>query len=79
MESVTVRDLRTSFPRIEKILASGEAVEIRKRNKLVAVLTPPPERRKIKMPDFAARMRKVFPDMDDRGMVEALIADRNDR
>lgn len=79
MESVTVRDLRTSFPRIEKILASGEAVEIRKRNKLVGVLTPPPEKRKIKMPDFEARMRKAFPDMKDRGMVEALIAERNER
>lgn len=79
MESVTVRDLRTSFPKIEKILAAGEAVEIRKRNKVIGVLTPPPERRKIKMPDFEARMRKVFPDMDVRGMVDALIADRNDR
>jgi antitoxin (DNA-binding transcriptional repressor) of toxin-antitoxin stability system len=81
MESVTVRDLRTSFPKIEKILASGEAVEIRKRNKLIGVLTPPPERRKIKMPDFEARMRKIFPDdyNGDRGMVEALIAERNER
>jgi len=79
MESVTVRDLRTSFPKIEKILASGEAVEIRKRNKVVGVLTPPPEKRKIKMPDFEARMRKIFPDMENRGMVEALIAERNER
>ena len=79
MEFVTVRDLRTSFPKIEKILASGEAVEIRKRNKVVGVLTPPPEKRKIKMPDFEARMRKIFPDMENRGMVEALIAERNER
>ncbi len=80
MESVTVRDLRTSFPKIEKILASGEAVEIRKRNKLIGVLTPPPERRKIKMPDFEARMRKIFPDGYKGGdsMVEALIRDRDD-
>jgi antitoxin (DNA-binding transcriptional repressor) of toxin-antitoxin stability system len=79
MEFVTVRDLRTSFPKIEKILASGEAVEIRKRNKVLGVLTPPPEKRKIKMPDFEARMRKIFPDMENRGMVEALIAERNER
>ena len=79
MESVTVRDLRTSFPKIEKILVSGEAVEIRKRNKVIGVLTPPPEKRKITMPDFEARMRKIFPDMENRGMVEALIAERNER
>lgn len=79
MESVTVRDLRTAFPKIEKILASGEAVEIRKHNKLVGVLSPPPDRRKIMMPDFEARMRKIFPDMADRGMVASLIADRDER
>lgn len=41
MEIATVRDLRTSFPRNEKILESGESVEIRKRNKVFSILTPP--------------------------------------
>lgn len=77
MESVTVRDLRTSFPKIEKILASGEAVEIRKRNTVIGVLSPPPEKRKITMPDFVARMKKGFPDMRDRGLVQSLIDDRD--
>ncbi len=77
MESITVRDLRTSFPKIEKILAGGESVEVRKRNRVVGVLSPPPERRKIIMPDFAARMGKVFPDMEDRGIVRALLEDRD--
>lgn len=77
MESITVRDLRTAFPKIEKILAGGESVEVRKRNRVVGVLSPPPERRKITMPDFAARMGKIFPDMQDRGIVRALLEDRD--
>lgn len=77
MEIATVRDLRTSFPKIEKILESGESVEIRKRNKVVAILTPPLGKQKIQMPDFGARMLKIFPDMKNRGLVEALIEDRN--
>jgi antitoxin (DNA-binding transcriptional repressor) of toxin-antitoxin stability system len=77
MEIATVRDLRTSFPRIEKILESGESVEIRKRNKVVAILTPPAGKQKIQMPDFAARMQKIFPDMKNRGIVEALIEERD--
>jgi antitoxin (DNA-binding transcriptional repressor) of toxin-antitoxin stability system len=80
MESVTVRDLRTSFPKIEKILASGQSVEIRKRNRVIGVLAPPPERKKIKMPDFEARLRKIFPKGCKGGdsIVEALIRDRDE-
>lgn len=77
MEFVTVRDLRTAFPKVEKILASGETVEIRKRNKVVGILSPPPDRKKITMPDFGARMSKIFPDMKDRGLVQALIDERD--
>jgi antitoxin (DNA-binding transcriptional repressor) of toxin-antitoxin stability system len=80
MESVTVRDLRTAFPKIEKILASGEAVEIRKHNTVIGVLSPPPEEQKIAMPDFAARMKKGFPKGYRGGdsLVEALIRDRDE-
>jgi antitoxin (DNA-binding transcriptional repressor) of toxin-antitoxin stability system len=76
MEIVTVRDLRTSFPRIEKILESGESVEIRKRNKVVGILNPPSDKKKVRMPDFAARMRKIFPDMKNRDLVKTLIEER---
>jgi len=52
-------------------------VEIRKRNKVVAILTPPLGKEKIQIPDFDARMRRIFPDMKNRGLVEALLEDRN--
>ena len=77
VEIAPVRDLRTAFPEIEKILESGKSVEIRKRNKVVAILTPPLGKQKIQMPDFDARMRRIFPDMKNRGLVEALLEDRN--
>jgi len=77
VEIATVRDLRTAFPEIEKILESGESVEIRKRNKVVAILIPPLGKQKIQIPDFDARMRRIFPDMKNRRLVEALLEDRN--
>lgn len=61
MESITVRELQASFSRVEKILASGQTVEIRKRGELIGVLIPPPEKHLVRMPDFEARMRKLFP------------------
>lgn len=77
VEIATVRNLKTAFPEIEKILESGKSVEIRKRNKVVAILTPPLGKEKIQIPDFDARMRRIFPDMKNRGLVEALLEDRN--
>jgi len=77
VEIAPVRNLRTAFPEIEKFFESGESVEIRKRNKVVAILTPPLGKQKIQMPDFDARMRRIFPDMKNRGLVEALLEDRN--
>jgi len=52
MKTATVRQLRTSFPRIESWLAEGETVAITKRKKVVAHLSLPPVAHK---PDFAKR------------------------
>jgi antitoxin (DNA-binding transcriptional repressor) of toxin-antitoxin stability system len=52
MKTATVRQLRTSFPRIESWLSEGETVAITKRKKVVAHLSLPPVTRK---PDFAKR------------------------
>lgn len=42
MKTATVRDLRTSFPRVEAWLAEGEDVIITKGGRPVAQLTRPP-------------------------------------
>ena len=63
MKSATVRDLRFHFSEIEARLRQGEEIEIRKRNRPIAKLVPlRPDAEKPYMPDFAARLRKIFGD-----------------
>jgi len=63
MKTATVRDLRYNFPRVERMLAEGEPVQITKRNKVVAKLVPPdPPDRPVKIPDFIGRMKKIYGD-----------------
>jgi len=52
MKTASVRQLRTSFPKIERWIAAGETVSITKRRKIVAELSLP---RATKKPDFAKR------------------------
>lgn len=54
MSTVSIRDLRTSFPKVEAMLNAGEEVWISKRGKPFARITletPPAESK----PDFKAR------------------------
>lgn len=53
MSTVSIRDLRTSFPKVEALLNAGEEVWISKRGKPFAriVLDTPP----VEKPDFKAR------------------------
>ena len=60
MKQATVRDLRYNFPRVERLLAEGEAVEITKRRRVVARLVPVEKPTPPAMPDFAARIAKIF-------------------
>jgi antitoxin (DNA-binding transcriptional repressor) of toxin-antitoxin stability system len=71
MKTATVRQLRTTFPRIESWLSEGETVTITKHKKIVAELCPP---RKKKKPDFAKRFAilatdKVRPGKNLRGVL----------
>ncbi len=61
MKRASVRDLRYDFPRVERLLAEGEPVEITKRNKVIGRLVPPEASQKpIQMPDFLGRMKKIY-------------------
>ena len=59
MKQSSVRDLRYNFPRVERMLAGGETVEITKRRRVVARLVPV-ESQDPPMPDFAGRIAKIF-------------------
>ena len=44
MKTVTVRELRTAFPKIEAMLLNGQELAITKRGKIVALLVQPSKR-----------------------------------
>ena len=74
MKTATVRQLRTSFPRIESWLAEGETVSITKRRKIVAELRPPSVPKK---PDFVKRFSlKPHPVRPGKGLVDLLSEER---
>jgi antitoxin (DNA-binding transcriptional repressor) of toxin-antitoxin stability system len=61
MKSVSVRDLRYDFPKVEEMLRSGEEIRITKRRKVIARLTPEPTARP-PLPDFLGQMKEIFGD-----------------
>lgn len=60
MKQASVRDLRYNFPRVERLLAEGEPVEITKHRKVIGRLVPPDAPEKpVPVPDFLGRMKKI--------------------
>jgi antitoxin (DNA-binding transcriptional repressor) of toxin-antitoxin stability system len=59
MKTVSVRDLRYDFPKVEEMLRSGEEIQVIKRRKVIARLTPERQARP-PLPDFLGRMDKIF-------------------
>jgi prevent-host-death family protein len=62
MKTATVRDLRNRFAQVASWIAEGEPVEITKKGKPFARLTPVAPRRqgRFKMPDIMARLDQDF-------------------
>jgi prevent-host-death family protein len=85
MKTATVADLRNRFPRVLRWIEDGEEVELTRRGKVVALLSPPRRRRtrKFRMPDFAALRREVFGNGVERRMLteedSAFVRDRGER
>jgi antitoxin (DNA-binding transcriptional repressor) of toxin-antitoxin stability system len=61
MKSVSVRDLRYDFPKVEEMLRAGEEIRITKRRRVIARLTPEPMDRP-PLPDFLGQMKEIFGD-----------------
>ena len=61
MKTVSVRDLRYAFPKVEEMLRAGEEIRITKRRRVIARLTPEPMERP-PLPDFLGRMKEIFGD-----------------
>lgn len=64
MKTVTIRDLRYDFARVESLLKAGETIAITRHAKVVAEVSPPrePVNGKLVLPDFAARRRRIWGD-----------------
>jgi antitoxin (DNA-binding transcriptional repressor) of toxin-antitoxin stability system len=60
MKRASVRDLRYDFPKVEKMLAEGEPIEITKRNHVIGTLSP--AQKKVEYPDFLGRLKKIYGD-----------------
>jgi len=73
MKTVTVRDLRDSFSKLEAWLLEGETICIEKRGQPIGMLTAwrPDAPSGMVKPDFAARRRAIW---GDRVFSEAEVA-----
>lgn len=72
MKTASLRDLRNRFPDVERALAKGHTITLTKRGRVVGELSPPksnhkPEpkpmpmpKRKVVVPDFMARLRRIY-------------------
>ncbi len=60
MRKATVRDLRYHFSRIEDLLRGGEEIEITKRKRVIARLSPALPQPAPARPDFMARLRRIY-------------------
>jgi len=60
MRKASVRDLRYDFKKIERLLLQGEEIQITKRKRVIARLLPEREESEKKMPDFLARVRRIY-------------------
>ncbi|MGA2536937.1 MAG: hypothetical protein ABSF53_13035 [Terracidiphilus sp.] len=83
MKTVSVRDLRYDFPKVEAMLRSGEEIRITKRRRVIARLSPettPGLAGRPPIPDFLGQMRANFGDriLEVTG-AEIISADRDER
>jgi prevent-host-death family protein len=84
MQTLTVRDLRYDFGKVEAWLADGEEIEITKHGKPVARLSPPGDRKvaKFNIEEHRRRMKetwgdRVFSAEQVKEMREAELGDRS--
>ena len=59
MKTASVRQLRQEFAHVLHWIENGEEVQITKRRRIVARLTPEKPKRKVTMPDFMARLKAI--------------------
>jgi antitoxin (DNA-binding transcriptional repressor) of toxin-antitoxin stability system len=79
MKQASVRDLRYNFPAVERMLRQGEIIEITKRKKVIGKLMPVEPAAKVQMPDFMARLKKIYGNRKLKVSMAKRIAEERDR
>ena len=80
MKTATLRQLRHDFGSVLAWVEQGEPVEISKRGKVIALLSPPPlpkPAKPRKRPDFAARLKRIYGDLVLQG--DVVVEERDSR
>jgi antitoxin (DNA-binding transcriptional repressor) of toxin-antitoxin stability system len=62
MRQASVRDLRYHFPEIEQALQEGREIQITKRKRIIARLVPDRPAPPPQLPDYRARLKRIFGD-----------------
>jgi antitoxin (DNA-binding transcriptional repressor) of toxin-antitoxin stability system len=79
MKRASVRDLRYHFPEVERLLQQGENIEITKRKRVIARLSPARPASSRRRPDFLARLRLIYGDRILKVSSAQLLAQERDR
>ena len=79
MARASVRDLRYKFHEVEDLLRQGQEVQITKRKRVIARLVPEPEKKSPPLPDFLARLKKIYGKPLKVTGAEIIAKDREDR
>lgn len=79
MMKASVRDLRYKFRAVEDLLRQGQEIQITKRKHVIATLVPAKKEARIELPDFEARLKKIFGNRKMKVTGAELIARDRDR
>jgi antitoxin (DNA-binding transcriptional repressor) of toxin-antitoxin stability system len=60
MKRTTIRKLKHETGKVLAMVEAGESVEVFRRKESVAMLTPVLRGKAMEMPDFAARLRRIY-------------------
>lgn len=75
MKKAKVADLRNEFPRVARWIEQGEAVQITRRGRIFAILSPPEGQGDVSRtwPDLTGRLKKAFPKGPVKGRSEETV------